>query len=148
VVAGPAASPTKANGESCAAASDCQSGNCATGGDGARRCYGTAGANEMCGGVFDCNGGICAPDTLAGDQAVCIPGFADCAPLGDECQLTSIVVCQFVQSCGSNVSSDVPARYTTDFDYCVSTECKGTTLSESDCMTLRNSIMSGSAPCP
>jgi hypothetical protein len=147
-----APAPLKSNGDTCSAATECASGVCQMNQVGELHCYGTAGANHICGDVFDCAGGLCVPMTRSGSGGVCIPGVSVCyqRQVPNECVQSTIATCQLVQSCGSQNSSSVPAKYLTDFDYCVRNECTtidSATLSTTDCVNIVNNISNGTAHC-
>jgi hypothetical protein len=147
--------PVRANGELCSAPSQCASGICDKNMVGESRCYGTATANQVCGSVYDCSGGICTPKTLGGTQGVCIPSVNVCLTTGASTECTDFVLafCELVQSCGANVSATVPARYRTDFDYCIGTECSSvhdgvSDLTPTQCLSGTTTLSSAQPTCP
>jgi hypothetical protein len=105
----------------------------------------------VCGTTYDCTAGVCDPQTVNGAQQVCIPGIQECwsRSVIDSCIGATIAFCELVQSCGASNSSSIPARYKTDFNYCVATECSGAmTYTAAECTQHGNFILAGSAPCP
>jgi hypothetical protein len=144
--------PLKANGDLCSTADQCASGTCEQNNASERHCFGSGAANSACGSAYDCSAGFCPARTLSGSQRVCVPGGYVCDGAAIECTTLVVSFCQLIQSCAS-VSSSVPPRYRTDFDFCVATECATvhdgvSDLTPTQCASANVDIFVGRTTCP
>lgn len=147
---GSAPSASKENGQLCATAAECASGICSESRVGEAHCYGDQGPDEICRDTYDCAAGLCIARSLTGDQFVCNVGITVCidTAVSEQCTQLISIVCMLIQSCGSNVSAEVPASYQS-LDMCIGSECTiGTDLTPAECTQRMEYILSGDAPCP
>lgn len=146
-------SANKANGDICSSAAECSSGTCEESQVGEMHCYGDGKPDETCGDTYDCEGGACIERSLTGTASVCNVGLTVCFDnsVSPECTGYIVDLCRQIQFCGANVSSKVPAAYSS-LDWCVGVECTSALdgtgdLTPAQCLNGSNAILSG-APCP
>jgi hypothetical protein len=149
--------PPRENGDTCSADAQCASGLCGESRAGeihldpAQRCFGEGLANESCVDVYDCDVGTCIPKTRSDlSENVCVLGIEECwdRQVSSQCEVFILLYCQVIQGCGS-VSSNVPPRYRTDFDYCIQSSCVSPPpWTPLECEQAANDIVDGTAGCP
>lgn len=136
---GGAAAP-KPNGELCRGNEDCANGNCKTGENGERRCYGALKVDQTCTGPYDCDGYTCVTLTLKGKAGVCLDKTA-CSAQGTCFEEYGIAVCQLDQQCGAGSDS---------FNQCYLHACALAGTSNAQCLAAlpAKQALNQSACCP
>lgn len=130
----------KPNGELCRGNEDCAEGNCKTGDNGERRCYGALQVDQTCSEPYDCDGFSCVPITNKGKTSVCVDKHS-CPMQGTCFEDFGIAMCQLDQHCDVEPGS---------FSQCYKRACTLAGSSNAQCLAAlpAKQSLNESACCP